>query len=462
MNTSFFNRFLPIVAAGIGIVLIAVWWFPRRPLPERVPGTDLADASSGTNAVRLEGKLIKSNGVPSEITGSWPRFRGPGLDGISPDKTPLSKAWPKDGPGKLWTIDVGEGFAGAAIFKGRAYLMDYDRDRQCDAIRCLSMNDGAELWRFTYPSKVKRNHGMSRTIPAITDKYLIGLGPKCVVTCLDPLTGEFKWMLDLVKEFGVEVPPWYAGQCPLIEDGKLILGTGGDALVVAVDCETGKTLWKSPNPINWQMTHSSITPVDFEGQRIYVYCASGGVAGIAAKDGALLWQTPEWKISFANVPSPVSIGDGRLFFCGGYNAGAMMLKMIKKDNRIDVEIGFRLKATVFSSEQQTPILYKDHLFGVRQSDKQLVCLNLEGKPVWTSGVSQRFGSGPYLIAQDMIYVLDDNGMLTLADASVTGYKQLAQAKVLEGPDAWGPMALAGGRLVIRDVYKMACLDISQK
>jgi outer membrane protein assembly factor BamB len=140
----------------------------------------------------------------------------------------------------------------------------------------------------------------------------------------------------------------------------------------------------------------------------------------------------------------------------------MMLKMIKKDNRIDVEIGFRLKATVFSSEQQTPILYKDHLFGVRQSDKQLVCLNLEGKPVWTSGVSQRFGSGPYLIAQDMIYVLDDNGMLTLADASVTGYKQLAQAKVLEGPDAWGPMALAGGRLVIRDVYKMACLDISQK
>ena len=59
-------------------------------------------------------------------------------------------------------------------------------------------------------------------------------------------------------------------------------------------------------------------------------------------------------------------------------------------------------------------------------------------------------------------MMNDNGLLTMAETSTTGYKQLAQAKVLEGPDSWGPMALAGGRLIIRDLNKMICLDVAAK
>ena len=58
--------------------------------------------------------------------------------------------------------------------------------------------------------------------------------------------------------------------------------------------------------------------------------------------------------------------------------------------------------------------------------------------------------------------LDDDGTLTLAEASTTAYKQLAKAKILEGPDAWGPLALADGRLIVRDNYKMACVDVRGK
>jgi outer membrane protein assembly factor BamB len=58
--------------------------------------------------------------------------------------------------------------------------------------------------------------------------------------------------------------------------------------------------------------------------------------------------------------------------------------------------------------------------------------------------------------------LNDDGVLTLAEASTTGYRQLAQAKVLPGPDAWGPMALTDGRLVLRDLNRMACLDVAAK
>ena len=55
---------------------------------------------------------------------------------------------------------------------------------------------------------------MSRTIPYVSENFVISLGPKCNLTCLDSKTGEKKWTLDLVQAFGAEVPDWYAGQCP--------------------------------------------------------------------------------------------------------------------------------------------------------------------------------------------------------------------------------------------------------
>ena len=75
--------------------------------------------------------------------------------------------------------------------------------------------------------------------------------------------------------------------------------------IVAVDPETGEVLWQTPNPKGWKMTHSSIMPMEFGGERMYVYCASGGVVGVSAKDGRLLWESTDWKISIATVPSPV-------------------------------------------------------------------------------------------------------------------------------------------------------------
>ena len=37
-----------------------------------------------------------------------------------------------------------------------------------------------------------------------------------------------------------------------------------------------------------------------------IYCANLGVVGVSAKDGRLLWETTDWKISLATVPSPES------------------------------------------------------------------------------------------------------------------------------------------------------------
>ena len=42
--------------------------------------------------------------------------------------------------------------------------------------------------------------------------------------------------------------------------------------------------------------------MEFAGRRMYVYCGKGGVAGVAADNGELLWDTTDWQIGTANVP----------------------------------------------------------------------------------------------------------------------------------------------------------------
>ena len=338
-----------------------------------------------------------------------------------------------------------------------------DIDQSADTLRCLSLDDGREIWRNGYRVIVAQSHGMSRTIPAVVGDCVITLGPKCQLACWEAATGKARWLIDLVLDQGATVPQWYAGQCPFIDTktDRLIVAPGGKALVMAVDYHTGKIVWQSPNPRKWAMTHVSIVPMEFAGRRTYVYCGKGGVAGIAADNGELLWDTDAWQIAMATCPSPVVVGEGRIFFCGGYNAGSLMLQLKQEQGRIVPQTAFRLKPRQFSSEQQTPVLWQQHLYGVRQNDKQLVCMDLDGKEVWNSG-REKFGSGPYSIADGLILALDDVGVLTVAEATPAGYRRTARVEVIEnGSSSWGPMALVAGRLIVRDSRGMVCVDVAE-
>jgi outer membrane protein assembly factor BamB len=457
-------RGLPAVTALGGAALLAAVWQtdPGIPVEARVPVDRSAAAGQEPEQRALDqARLIAGPGVAADLPGSWPGFRGARRDGISDETTPLRETWPEDGPAQLWTVDLGEGYAGAAVHEGRVYVMDYDREAQADALRCLSLADGKELWRFTYPVAIKRNHGMSRTVPAVAGGAVVALGPKCHVSCLDALTGEFRWGIDLVQDYGTEVPPWYAGQCPLVEDGRVILAPAGkEVLLMAVDLSSGEVVWKTPNPRGWRMTHVSVTTVHAGGRKMYVYCGHRGVAGVAAEDGSLLWDTEEWKISIATVASPVPVPGDRIFLSGGYEAGSLMLQLAEAGGIWSATTQFRLPPGIFGATQQTPVFFEGHLYGVRPNG-ELVCLDLDGKEVWASGMSHRYGLGPYLIADGKILVMDDRGKLTMAKAAPDGFALLAEAQVLDGHDSWGPFALAGGRLLARDLTRMVCLELNK-
>ncbi len=450
-------------------VLILAWWLLipfSQQFEIRVAGKEELSEKAVVEHVNIKGSFKKFSGKPSGLKGSWPRFRNKNFDNINSEKIKLKNKWPKSGLPVLWSIDLGEGYAGPAVHNGSVYILDYDEKSSSDSLRCFSFDNGKEIWQRSYKVHIKRNHGRSRTVPAVTDAYVVTIGPKCHVMCVDAKTGAFLWGKDLVRDYGTEVPLWYTGQCPLIDGSTAVIAPGGKYLLMGVDCATGRVVWQTPNPANWQMSHSSVMPMKFYGEKFYVYCSTSGMAGVAAggKDqGKILWQTGEWKNSFI-VPSPVQVSDNRIFVTAGYGAGSRMFQIEKKAGKFSINSLYSLTKEVFACEQQTPIYYKGYLFSILPKDagplkQQAACLHPDGRLAWTSGKENRFGLGPYLIADKKLFILDDKGVLTLAKASVKGYIKLAEAKVLNGRDSWGPMALVRGRLLLRDSKRLVCLDV---
>ncbi len=456
------DKILPISLAVIGAAAVAHWLLASAPsnatLTLRIPvPADYAPdvLAAGAPRVDLVGTFYAGSAVPALILpGEWPEFRGPQRDNVSRDSTALSRDWSVNRPSVCWTVEMGEGYAGAAIHAGRVYVLDYNTERRCDAIRCLSLNDGRELWRREYAVDTGRNHGITRTVPAIAAGKLVTFGPKCHVVCVDAMSGEFAWGLDLVRDFGARVPEWYAGQCPVIDDGKVILGVGGpEALVMAVDLQTGKVLWKTPNPLGWQMTHASIAIGEIGGAKTIVYSASGGVAGINAADGSVLWQTSDWRVAMATVATPIVLDSSRLLLTGGYGAGAMLMQVPQ------TTVLKKFKPAQLGAEQQTPIRLGDAIYAIIPGG-QLVCLDLQGVRRWASG-TRRFGLGPFIVVDGLILAMSDNASLTAIEANPEAYREVGHLPELipDGHEAWGPMAIAGGRLIARDLTRMVCVDL---
>ncbi len=440
-----------------------------------LPGLDERPDSASANKEYVNiGEFFQRflSSPATQNQGKWTAFRGPNRDNINREKTPLMDKFAAGGPKILWSKELGEGHAAPAIYDGQVYLLDYMEEEKSDALRCFSLETGEEIWRRSYKVHIKRNHGISRTVPAVNEQFIVTVGPKAQVMCSDRATGNLIWGMNLVRDYGAEIPFWYTGQCPLLDQNTAVLAPGGNALLMGVDCATGQILWQTPNPDHWKMSHSSVMPMELNGRKMWVYAAIGGICGVAADGpdaGKMLWKLTDFAPNVV-APSPLVMKNGYVFLTAGYGAGSILFQVKENSGNYEVEVKQQFKPKEgLASEQQTPLFYKDHIFTILPKDagssrNQFVCApyNDAQNIIWSSGKEERFGLGPYTIADGKFFILKDDGTLVIAKATTEKFQFLDSYKIMDGQDAWGPLAIADGKLLMRDSKTMVCIDISKK
>ncbi len=471
------NSRILIIVIVVAFAISFIWYIlyqPTQNLSLSVPGMDNRPKNLGENDSVFIGEFFeKFNEIVVNISGSWPRFRGNEFDNISKDRTPIAESWPTSGPSIVWQIELGEGHAGPAIHNGKVYILDYLEKERADALRVFSVKTGEEIWRRSYKVLIKRNHGMSRSIPTVTDDYVITIGPRCHVMCSNSDTGELLWTMDLIRDFGAELPQWYTAQCPLVDNNIAVIAIGGEKLMIGVDCSTGEIVWETPNPDKWKMSHSSVFTSTFHGKKTYVYMAVGGIVGISAEGddiGQILWKTSEWNPTVV-ATSPLFSGNNEIITTTGYGAGGARIKILKSSEGFEAKLVEKYSPKEgLSSEQQTPIMSGDFIWTISPKDagalrNELVAYhkNNLNNPVWTSGKENRYGLGPYLLVGDKMFLMNDDSELFLYKIIDNNKAQLLAHHTIfdDGVDAWGPMAYIDGYLILRDSHRMVSLYVGQ-
>lgn len=394
----------------------------------------------------------------------WPQYLGPGRNAISGEKG-LLRSWPAEGPKVLWTVPLGEGFGGAAISEGKVYV--YDRvDDKTNILRCLDLMTGKEEWTFSNEAPGSVSFDGSRSVPTIDGNRIYICDLFGNLNCVDKSTHKAVWSRNIWTDFGgTEFPKWAIAQNPLVYKNLLIAASQTDkAGIVAYDKEKGNIVWKTPKlPGEVGYVSPAIVSISGEDHLTMITASSrdgstkGAVLGYNPKDGKLLWTYEGWQCGIP-VPNVTEIGDNRLFITGGYHAGSALIRIEKKGNSYTVNE--LMKSKDFISHVHPAVFYKGYVY-TQNSDNftqdGFGCMDLKGDIKWKTKRKPRFDKGGYILADDMIISSDGEKMLYLIEPTPEEFRVLAKAELLDTKQAWAPLALSDGKLVIRDQKQIKCV-----
>lgn len=419
----------------------------------------------------------------------WPQFLGPERNSTSPQKG-IIRTWPASGPEILWTVNVGIGYGGPVVKDSKVYLLDRI-DSIGDVMRSFELKTGKEIWKHAIASPGSFPFPGSRSVPSVDGNYVYACGAMGDLFCVDVTTAKLVWQKNIWTGFGgKELPIWGISQCPLIYGNTVIVSSHApDAGVVAFDKLTGDIIWKTLNLGNETYVSPAVAKITGEDQIIMVTSSTnpfghpeavktpGKIIGIDPGTGKVLWEYKNWEchISVANA---LDAGENRLLVVGGYELGCVMIKVEKNaDGTFGVTELF--KHNDFGDHTKPPILLNGYFYAQFSTNGKrdgLVCMDMNGKIMWKTKNEPRFDKGSMVLADGLILATDGTNKLYLIEPDPAGFKALASADLLKqggvntsnhmtnfgGPTQnWAPIALADGKLLIRDQSRLLCVKVAQ-
>jgi outer membrane protein assembly factor BamB len=401
----------------------------------------------------------------------YPRFRGPGGDGIA-HAPALARDWSSAQLRVLYRRPCLYGYSGFAV-AGNVVITMEQRDGK-EVVVCFDRATGRERWTSEPLGQWNDPTNMGdgpRSTPTIDDRgQVFAYGATGILVCLDGASGKQKWRADTMEECAAKPIRWGQSGSPLIVDEMVIVNPGIDPAkpanraVAAYDRTSGKREWAEGNH---NAGYSSPRLVTLCGKRQILLFDGDGLAGIDPdKDkGKELWRYA-WDTQYGmNNIQPLVYGTDCVFISSELTNGSAMVRVKKGPAGWTAEEAWRPSKYRFWSKFSNPVLVGEGIYGLSAGD--LYCYDAEsGTLRWKERSRGRFGEGQLVANGDQLIVQSDDGKIFLVAAETTAYKELGSLQVLERdwkepkPKTWNTPALAGNQLFLRDNEReMACVEL---
>lgn len=213
--------------------------------------------------------------------------------------------------------------------------------------------------------------------------------------------------------------------------------------MVALNKATGETVWVCTDAHD-KPAYASPLIVEHGGLRQYVTMTSQAAIGVHATTGKLLWRVEHKTQHEANIPTPI-YHDGHVFICSGYSRGGELLKLNVSGDSVNAEVIPARRR--LANHHGGVIRLGEHLYGHHSGG--WTCLDFKtGKATYTEpGV----GKGSLTCADGMFYILNEEGVVGLVEATPEAHTVVSQFKIPTGGEGptWAHPVVCGGRLYVR-------------
>jgi len=373
----------------------------------------------------------------------YPQWRGARRDGAA-----AAFVEPATWPTRLtrqWQAETGLGYATPILVGDRVYT--FGRLDTDEVLMALDATSGAVVWRTAYDAPFRDNAGVSRhgpgpkSTPLFYDGAVYTLGINGVVSAVDADEGSLLWRIPAES-----VEPLYAtALSPVADAGHVIFHLGGqnDGALTAFDAGTGEVVW------SWDgdgPAYASPMVAELGGVRQIVTVTQAHVVGVAAASGELLWERPFVSRSTNNSITPIVDGDDVIIT--GHDLGVTRFRPRLENGRWTTETLWETdEVSMFMSN---PVLAGQTLFGMSHlRSGQFFAVDAgSGATLWRTEGREATNSA-VVLADDLLFLLNDDGDLVVARADRTGFSQVARYEV--APTAtWAQPTISGNRLFIKD------------
>ena len=372
----------------------------------------------------------------------WPVWRGPNRDGISTETLAGTEVT------KLWTAQVGIGFASFTVAEGRVFTSGH-ADGQ-DTVFCLDAATGKPVWKHSYKAELgdKYYEGGTSAGPVIEGDKAWHVSRWGDLICFEAATGKIVWQKNFLEETGAEIPEWGFSGSPLIHGAHLILNIGQNG--AAFEKATGKLVWKSEADTAGYSTPHLIT---VNGKEQVVLSTRRAYKGVDPSNGTVLWEHT-WNTSYGvNAADPILSGT-KLFISSGYNKGCALLDLASAE---PAEVW---RSRVMKNQFNSSVLIDGHLYGSDGDyDKvnSLKCIDFAtGAEKWNAA---DVGFCSLMAADGKLIIMTAKGELIIAKASAAKFETISRTPLLTGR-CWSVPVLANGRVYVRNAAgEVVCASV---